>query len=205
MNGGARLARGRRSASACSRVRRRSVAVGAVDAAGAAALGGRRAQTHGVDDAVATGALGVRAVAARRLLVLLISAHPRGAAGARRLRPAHARRRRRSASRSRSPGWCPTLGLGDRNAERAVLALSRSRSSPSATRRATVFQIVALVQIDNALALAALAGARGLPALVELGVAGDLLMVVLVAALLHTRIFASSAAATRSTSEQLRD
>ena len=70
-----------------------------------------------------------------------------------------------------------------------------SRWSPSAlvtvaTRKATVFHIVALVQIDNALAVAALAAAGGLPALIELGVAADLIVVVLVAALLHARIYA---------------
>ncbi|MDX6525710.1 MAG: hydrogenase-4 component, partial [Gaiellales bacterium] len=59
-----------------------------------------------------------------------------------------------------------------------------------ATRRATVFHIVALVQIDNAIAVAALTTAGGLPTLIELGVAGDLIIVVLVAALLHTRIYA---------------
>jgi hydrogenase-4 membrane subunit HyfE len=84
----------------------------------------------------------------------------------------------------------PSLGLGDRNAERAVLALIAFGLVTVATRRATVFHIVALVQLDNALAVAALTTAGGLPALIELGVAADLIMVVLVAALLHARIYA---------------
>jgi len=84
----------------------------------------------------------------------------------------------------------PSLGLGDRDAERAVLALIAFGLVTVATRRATVFHIVALVQIDNALAVAALTTAGGLPALIELGVAGDLIVVVLVAALLHARIYA---------------
>jgi hydrogenase-4 membrane subunit HyfE len=86
-----------------------------------------------------------------------------------------------------------------------VLALVAFSLVGVATRRATVFQIVALVQIDNALALAALAGATGLPALVELGVAADLIMVVLVAALLHTRIFAAFGSADSRHLGQLRD
>jgi hydrogenase-4 component E len=84
----------------------------------------------------------------------------------------------------------PSLGLGDRNAERGVLALVAFGLVTVATRRATVFHIVALVQIDNAIAVAALTTAGGLPTLIELGVAGDLIIVVLVAALLHARIYA---------------
>jgi hydrogenase-4 membrane subunit HyfE len=84
----------------------------------------------------------------------------------------------------------PSLGLGDRDAERALLALVAFALVTIATRKATVFHIAALVQVDNALAVAALAAAGGLPGVIELGVAGDLIVVVLVAALLHARIYA---------------
>jgi hydrogenase-4 component E len=84
----------------------------------------------------------------------------------------------------------PSLGLGDRTAERALLALVAFAVVTIAMRKATVFHIAALVQIDNALAIAALAAAGGLPGLIELGVAADLVVVVLVAALLHARIYA---------------
>ena len=57
----------------------------------------------------------------------------------------------------------PSLGLGDRDAERALLALVAFALVTIATRKATVFHIAALVQIDNALAVAALAAAGGLP------------------------------------------
>ena len=83
----------------------------------------------------------------------------------------------------------PSLGLGDRTAERALLALVAFALVTIATRKATVLHIAALVQIDNALAIAAIAAAGGLPGLVELGVAADLIVVVLVAALLHARIY----------------
>ncbi len=106
----------------------------------------------------------------------------------------------RARSRAAAPGSAlalalallvPSLGLGDRDAERAVLALVAFGLVTVATRRATVFQIVALVQVDNALALAALAARGGLcRRSIELGVAGDLIVVVLVAALLHARIYA---------------
>jgi hydrogenase-4 component E len=83
----------------------------------------------------------------------------------------------------------PSLGLGDRSAERALLALVAFALVTIATRKATVLHIAALVQIDNALAIAALAATGGLPGLIELGVAADLIVVVLVAALLHARIY----------------
>ena len=72
----------------------------------------------------------------------------------------------------------------------AVVALVAFALVTIATRKATVFHIAALVQIDNALAVAALAASGGLPGLIELGVAADLIVVVLVAALLHARIYA---------------
>ncbi len=84
----------------------------------------------------------------------------------------------------------PSLGIGDRDAERALLALVAFALVTIATRKPTVFHIAALVQIDNALAVAALAAVGGLPGLIELGVAADLIVVVLVAALLHARIYA---------------
>jgi hydrogenase-4 component E len=83
----------------------------------------------------------------------------------------------------------PSLGVGDRSAERALLALVAFALVTIATRKATVLHIAALVQIDNALAIAALAASGGLPGLIELGVAADLIVVVLVAALLHARIY----------------
>ena len=95
----------------------------------------------------------------------------------------------------------PSLGLGDRTVERAVLALVAFGLVTIATRRPTVFHIVALVQIDNALAVAALAVTGGLPTLIELGVAGDLIVVVLVAALLHARIYAEFGSADTATPE----
>jgi hydrogenase-4 membrane subunit HyfE len=73
------------------------------------------------------------------------------------------------------------------------------------TRRATVLQIVALVQIENALAVAALAAAGGLTTLIELGVAADLIVVVLVASLLHARIYAEFGSGDTSHLGQLRD
>jgi hydrogenase-4 component E len=185
-------------------LRRRSVAVAAVSLQALLLTGAAAAQAHGANDAIATAALGVRALLLGALLFLVIGR-------TRESRPVRAdsgplTRGAAGIGVAFALAWLvPTLGLGDRNAERAVLALVAFGLVAAATRRATVFQIVALVQIDNALALAALAGAPGLPALVELGVAGDLIMVVLVAALLHARIFAEFGSADSRHLGQLRD
>jgi hydrogenase-4 component E len=185
-------------------LRRRSVAVAAVSLQALLLTGAAAMQARSADDVIATLSLGVRALLLGVLLLLVI----------RRTREARPVRADSGPLTRGGAGiavailfaWLvPTLGLGDRNAERAVLALLAFGLVAVTTRRATVFQIVALVQIDNALALAALAGAPGLPALVELGVAGDLVMVVLVAALLHTRIFAEFGSADSRHLGQLRD
>jgi len=99
----------------------------------------------------------------------------------------------------------PSLGLGDRDAERAVLALTAFGLVTMIARRATVLQIVALVQIENALAVAALSAGGGLTALIELGVAADLIVVVLVASLLHARIYAEFGSGDTRNLGRLRD
>jgi hydrogenase-4 membrane subunit HyfE len=99
----------------------------------------------------------------------------------------------------------PSLGLGDRDAERGLLALVAFALVTIATRKPTVFHIAALVQVDNALAVAALAAAGGLPGLIELGVAADLIVVVLVAALLHARIYAEFGSGDTAHLRALRD
>lgn len=185
-------------------LRRRSLAVAGVSLQALLLAGVSAAQVHGRADAIATGALAMRALLLCVLLFFVIHR-------TREVRPVRADsgplvRGSAGIGVAIAFAWLlPTLGLGDRNAERAVLALVAFGLVAAATRRATVFQIVALVQIDNALALAALAGAPGLPALVELGVAGDLIMVVLVATLLHTRIFREFGSADSRHLGQLRD
>jgi hydrogenase-4 component E len=185
-------------------LRRRSVAVAAVSLQALLLTAAAAARAHGADDVLAAGALALRALLLCALLLLVIRR-------TREARPVRAdwgpmTRGGAGIALAVALAWLvPTLGLGDRVAERAVLALVAFGLVAGATRRATVFQIVALVQVDNALALAALAGAPGLPALVELGVAGDLVMVVLVAALLHTRIFEAFGSADSRHLGQLRD
>lgn len=170
-------------------LRRRSVAVGLVTAQALLLAATAAFQAGGADEFVAAAALICRAVLLCGLLLFVVRR-------TRELRPVRADAGplvRGSAAVGLAlllALLVPSLGLGDRDAERALLALVAFALVTIATRKATVFHIAALVQIDNALAVAALAAAGGLPGVIELGVAGDLVVVVLVAALLHARIYA---------------
>jgi hydrogenase-4 component E len=169
-------------------LRRRSVAIALVTAQGLLLAATAALQADGLGDAVAAGSLVCRAVLLCGLLLIVVR------------RTREARPVRADAGPLLRGGLAvalalllailvPSLGLGDRNAERALLALVAFALVAIAARKATVFHIAALVQIDNAVAVAALAATGGLPGLIELGVAADLIVVVLVAALLHARIY----------------
>jgi hydrogenase-4 component E len=101
-------------------------------------------------------------------------------------------------------GLVPAFGLDSRNAERAVLAMVAIGLVVASTRRATLFQILGVVLVENGLVLAALE----LPAtswLIEVGVAFDLTLVALVAGLFHERIFAEFGAGDTDALRSLRD
>jgi hydrogenase-4 membrane subunit HyfE len=98
----------------------------------------------------------------------------------------------------------PQIGLGSREVERAVLALVAFGIVTAATRRATLFQVLGIVLVENGLALAALQ-LRGGSALIECGVAFDLLLVALVAAVFHERIFTEFGAGDTAALRSLRD
>ena len=96
----------------------------------------------------------------------------------------------------------PPFGLDSRAAERAVIALVAFGVTIVATRRATLFLVLGLVTVENALALAAVAQSGATSLVIELGVSFDLLLVALVAGVFHLRIFdqfgAGDSAALRS-------
>lgn len=99
----------------------------------------------------------------------------------------------------------PSIGLDSRDAERAVLALVGFGLAAVLTRRATLFQVLGIVLVENALALAALELPGGASLAIELGVAFDLILVVLVAALFHERIFAEFGTGDAALLRALRD
>ena len=74
-----------------------------------------------------------------------------------------------------------------------------------ATRTATLFQVLGIVLVENALALAALQVHSGSSAAIELGVAFDLMLIATVAVVFHERIFAEFGAGDTAALRSLRD
>ncbi|HVA31015.1 MAG TPA: hypothetical protein VMU58_07075, partial [Gaiellaceae bacterium] len=100
----------------------------------------------------------------------------------------------------------PAIGLHSRNAERGVLALVAFGIVTVATRRATLFHVLGIVLVENGLALAALElPGGGSSVAIELGVAVDLTLIALVAAVFHERIFAEFGAGDSAALRSLRD
>jgi hydrogenase-4 component E len=83
----------------------------------------------------------------------------------------------------------PSFGLTSRVAEDASLSLVVVGVSLIIARGSTVFNLLGLIVAENGVALAAISVPGGLPLLIELGVAFDLIVLVTVAAAFHQRIF----------------
>jgi hydrogenase-4 component E len=86
-----------------------------------------------------------------------------------------------------------------------VLALVAFGVTIAATRRATLFQVLGIVVAENGLALAALELPGGSSTAIEFGVAFDLTLVAVVAAVFHERIFAEFGAGDSAHLRTLRD
>jgi hydrogenase-4 component E len=170
-------------------VRRRSVAVALVTAQALVLVGVALYDATSGAEIVAAGALGVRAVVLAALFLVLVER-------TRESRPVRARinplvRAGGAVAFALTLTWLvPTIGLSSRDAERAVLALVAFGIATVATRRATLFHVLGIVLVENALALSALELPGGASVVIELGVAFDLILVALVAAVFHERIFA---------------
>jgi hydrogenase-4 membrane subunit HyfE len=184
-------------------VRRRSVAVGLVTVQALLLVGVALEDATAGDDFVAAAALAARALGLATLLLVLVkrTREPRPV----RARVAPLARCGVAVAFALALTWLvPTIGLGSRNAERAVLALVAFGVAAVATRRATLFQVLGIVLVENGLALAALK-LPGTSSLIELGVALDLTLVALVAAVFHERIFAEFGAGDTAALRSLRD
>jgi hydrogenase-4 component E len=185
-------------------VRRRSIAVALVTTQALILVGFALDQAGSGGDVVAAGALAVRAVALATLFLLLVSR-------TREQRPVRTRvpplvRAGAAIALALVLAWLvPKLGLVSRDAERAVLALVAFGLVTAATRRATLFQVLGIVLVENGLALAALELPRGASLTIELGVAFDLVLVALVAGVFHERIFAEFGAGDSAALRTLRD
>jgi hydrogenase-4 component E len=186
-------------------VRRRSVVVAIVTAQALALAVAALLDARTADDVVAGGALAARAV----LLAVLFAGV---VARTRERRPVHARvppllRAGLGVLLALALIWLvPPIGLDSPNAERAVLSLIAFGIATAGLRRATVLQVLGIVLVENGLALAALE----LPgdtasAAVEVGVAFDLMLVSVVAAVFHQRIFGLFGAGDTAALRALRD
>lgn len=98
----------------------------------------------------------------------------------------------------------PASGLGSPATRRCVLALVAFGLVVAWTRRATLFQILGVVLVENGLVLAALQ-LPGTSWLIEAGAAFDLSLVGLVAGVFHERIFAEFGAGDTRALRSLRD
>jgi hydrogenase-4 component E len=185
-------------------VRRRSVAVGLVTAQALVLVGVALSQATTGNDIAAAAALAVRAVALAALLLYLVSR-------TRELRPVSAGvgpwvRAGLAVAFGLTLTWLvPVSHAAAHSAYQGVLALVAFGITTAATRRATLFQMLGIVVVENGLALAALTLARGSSLVIELGVTLDLTLIALVAAVFHERIFAEFGAGDSAALSSLRD
>jgi hydrogenase-4 component E len=169
--------------------RRRSVAVGLVTAqALLLALVSLREGTS-AQDGIASAALGARGVVLAVFFWLLVHR-------TRETRPVRAgiaplARGGAAIGLALALVWLiPNVELSSGAAERSALALVAFGVVTAATRRATLFQVLGIVLVENGLAVAALA-LTGTPSLaIEIGITVDLLLIAIVAGVFHDRIFA---------------
>jgi hydrogenase-4 membrane subunit HyfE len=185
-------------------VRRRSLAVALVTAQALVLIGFALDEAETSGDVLATAALAVRAAVLAGLFLLLVSR-------TRLTRPVRARipplgRAGIGVAFALGLTWLvPDIGLSSRDAERGVLALLAFGVATAALRRATLFQIIGIVLVENALALAALQVPGGASVAIELGVALDLILVALVSVVFYERIFAEFGAGDSAVLRTLRD
>jgi hydrogenase-4 component E len=85
----------------------------------------------------------------------------------------------------------PPLSLETAAAGQGAAALLAVALSMLVMRRAAIFAVLALLVAENGIAIAAVSVSGGLPIVIELGVAFDLVLVALVGIVFHERIFRS--------------
>jgi hydrogenase-4 component E len=169
--------------------RRRSVAVALVTAQALLLALEALHEASSAHDAVASLALGVRGVALAIFFWLLVHR-------TRETRPVRAgieplARGGAAIGLALALIWLiPDLGLGSAAAERSALTLVAIGLVTAATRRATLFQVLGIVLVENGLAVAALALPGSTSLAIEIGITVDLLLIAVVAGVFHERIFA---------------
>jgi len=185
-------------------VRRRSIAVALVTAHAFVLAAVALTEGTSADEVVAATALALRGVVLAALFLFLV----RRTRETRPVRAGVAPLARAAAAVTLALAliWLvPPFGLDTHEAEQATLSLVALGLVTAAMRRATLFQVLGIVLVENGLALAALS-LPGEPSLaIEIGVAVDLLLVALVAGVFHERIFAEFGAGDTAALRSLRD
>jgi len=186
-------------------VRRRSMAVALVTGQALVLVGVALSRATTGNDIAAAIALAVRAVALAALLLFLVSR-------SREARPVRARvapwvRAGLAVGFALALTWLVPVAAPTRvqDTYQGVFALVAFGIITAATRRATLFQVLGIVMVENGLALAALTLAGGSSLVIELGVTLDLTLVALVAGVFHERIFAEFGAGDSAALRNLRD
>lgn len=95
--------------------------------------------------------------------------------------------------------------LSDRAAQRGAVALLALGIAIAVLRRAAIFQALGFLVAENGLYVAALVAPGGLPAVIELGLVFDLVVVVAVAAAFSAKIYEHLGTGDTSLLEELRD
>lgn len=99
----------------------------------------------------------------------------------------------------------PSLGLDSRAADQGAVVLILLGIAIAVSRRSAVFQAIGFLVAENGVYLAALSVPEGLPAVVEIGVLFDLVIIISVAAMFTTRIHAEFGTGDTSLLKDLRD
>lgn len=170
-------------------LRRRSVAVALVTAQALLLALESLREASSVHDAFASVALGARGVVLAAFFWLLVHR-------TRETRPVRAgieplARGGAAVGLALALVWLiPDVGLDSGAAERSALTLVAFGLVTAATRRATLFQVLGIVLVENGLAVAALALQGSSSLAIEIGVTVDLVLIAVVAGVFHDRIFA---------------
>jgi hydrogenase-4 component E len=185
-------------------VRRRSLAVGLVTGQALLLAAVAFGEGGSIDGVIAAAALVLRGILLAALLLFLV----RRTRESRPVRAGVAPLARAAAAIGLALAliWLiPPIGLDSMAAERATLSLVAIGLVTAATRRATLFQVLGIVLVENGLALAALSLPGSSSLAIELGVAIDLLLIAVVAGVFHERIFAEFGAGDSAALRSLRD
>jgi hydrogenase-4 membrane subunit HyfE len=184
-------------------VQRRTLAVGAVSAQALVLAALALSEARGADEVAAAAALALRGLLLGLVFVVIV-ARTRDPQPVRSGTPPVVRGALAVGLALALVWLVPGMGLASRAAEAVVLGLVAFGLAVGATRRATVFQILGVLMVENGMSLAALS-LPGTSWLIELAAAVDVTLVALVAGVFHQRIFAEFGAGDTAALRSLRD